>query len=102
MLWAAIIVASLGSWLIKIGGLSLPERFINNLYVDNIAKFLPVGILAALITTGLIDAGGYWRIDLAMLGGFGVAVGLLLLRRGFLTVFFAAIVTTALLRLVLP
>jgi len=100
MLWGVIIAASLGSWLIKFAGLSLPHRVVGHPDVQRIATYVPVAILSGLIVTQLFDGGRSWTIDPAVIAGFSTAVVLLLLKRGFLTVFFSAIVVTALLRLV--
>lgn len=99
-LWIALILASLGSWVLKFAGLSLPESFVSRPRVQAVAGYLPVAILSALIATQLFDAGGAWHLDWALVGGFATAVVLLILRRGFLFVFFGAIVMTALLRLI--
>lgn len=98
-LWIAVIVGSVGSWAIKLAGLSLPESALNRPLVQRVATFLPVAMLSALVVTQLFDAGGHWGVDWRTLAGLGVAVILLLLRRGFLVVFFGAIAATALLRL---
>lgn len=98
-LWAALILASVGSWLLKLAGLSLPESVINRPRVQHIAGYLPVAVLSALVITQLFDGGGAWAADWRVLAGFAAAVVLLVLRRGFLVVFFGAIIVTALLRL---
>lgn len=100
-LWIALVVSSIGSWLLKFAGLSLPESVVAHPRVQRIAGYLPIAILSALIATQLFDGGRQWDLDWAILGGFATAVGLLLLKRGFLTVFFGAILVTALLRLLL-
>lgn len=100
VLWVVIIVASIGSWALKFAGLSLPESFVARPRIQSVAGYLPVAILSALIATQLFDAGKSWQIDWALLGGFAFAVLLLVFRRGFLTVFFGAIVVTALLRFI--
>lgn len=98
VLWVVLILASIGSFLLKFAGLSLPESFVSHPHVQRVAGYLPIAILSALIATQLFDGGQAWALDWAVLGGFAAAVVLLLLKRGFLTVFFTAIVVTALLR----
>lgn len=98
-LWIALIIASVGTWLLKFAGLSLPESIITRPRVQRVAGFLPVALLAALVTTEMFDGGGVWTLDWRVLAGMAAAVILLLLRRGFLVVFFGAIIVTALLRL---
>lgn len=99
LLWVVLILASIGSWLLKFAGLSLPESIVADPRVQRIAGYLPIAILSALIATQLFDGGQDWVLDRALLGGFAAAVVLLGLKRGFLTVFFGAILVTALLRL---
>ena len=100
VIWVTLIIASIGAYLLKLAGLSLPESVINRPRVQIVAGFLPVAVLAALIVTQLFDGGGSWTADWRVLAGFAAAVVLLLLKRGFLTVFFGAIIVTALLRLI--
>lgn len=100
VMWIAVIVASVGSWAIKLAGLSLPKSALNRPIVQRVASYLPIAMLSALVVTQLFDAGGHWGIDWRTVAGLGVAVILLLLRRGFLVVFFGAIAATALLQLV--
>lgn len=97
--WITLIIASVGSYLLKLAGLSLPDSIISKPRVQIVAGFLPVAVLAALIITQLFDGGGAWTADWQVLAGFAAAIVLLLAKRGFLTVFFGAIIVTALLRL---
>ncbi len=99
-LWVALIIAAVGSYLLKLAGMSLPESVLNHPVVQRIAGFLPVAMLAALVATQLTDGGGYYRIDPYVLVGVAAAVVALLLRQGFLVVFLVAITVTAGLRLV--
>lgn len=98
ILWTSLILASIGSWALKYAGLSLPDSVVSHPRVQRIASYLPVAILSALIATQLFDGGAKWQLDPAVLGGFAAAVLLLIARRGFLTVFFGAILVTAALR----
>lgn len=98
-LWVALIVSCVGSYLLKLAGLSLPETVLNRPAVQSVARYLPMAMLAALIVVGLFDGGGSWRMDWRALVGFGVAVLLLVLRQSFLVVFFGAVLVTAGVRL---
>jgi|SRR5699024_6140884 len=98
VLWVVLILASIGSFLLKLAGLSLPASVVAHPRVQRVAGFLPIAILSALIATQLFDGGHTWALDWAVLGGFTAAVVLLLFKRDFLTVFFGAILVTALLR----
>ncbi|MFW6599596.1 AzlD domain-containing protein [Propionibacteriaceae bacterium Y2011] len=94
-LWIAVVVASLASYAIKLAGLSLPEAWLNHPTVQRIARYLPLALLSALVAVELFDGGGGWTIDWRVCVGVAVAVVLLLLKRGFLFVFLAAITVTA-------
>ncbi|MFL6026894.1 MAG: AzlD domain-containing protein [Friedmanniella sp.] len=100
VIWAALLVAAVGSYLTKLAGLSLPESVLNHPRVQRVAAFLPVAMLSALVALELFDGGqGRFTLDWRTLAGVAAAVVALLLRRGFLVVFLTAIVVTAGLRL---
>ena len=98
-LWIALVLAALGSYLLKLAGLSLPESVLNQPRVRNVAHFLPVAMLAALVAVQLADRGGHYAVDWRPLVGVCAGVVALLLRRGLLVVFLVAITVTAVLRL---
>jgi branched-subunit amino acid transport protein len=98
-LWVGLLVAALGSYLLKLAGLSLPESVLNRPRVQRIAAFLPVAMLSALVAVQLFDGGQRYALDWRTLAGVAAGVVALLLKRGFLVVFLVAIVVTALLRL---
>jgi branched-subunit amino acid transport protein len=100
VLWVALVVASVGCYLLKLAGVSLPTSILNRPKVQRVAEFLPLAMLAGLVAVLLVDGGGHYAVDWPTLAGVGAAVVALLLRRGFLVVFFSAIAVTALLRLV--
>lgn len=99
-LWIALIISAVGSYLLKLAGISLPASVLNHPRVQRIATFLPVAMLAALVATQLFDGGGRYAVDWRTLAGVGAAVIALLLKRGFLVVFGVAVVVTAVLRLI--
>jgi branched-subunit amino acid transport protein len=98
-LWVGLLVAAVGSYLLKLAGLSLPESVLNQPRVQRIAAFLPVAMLSALVAVQLFDGGQRYALDWRTLAGVAAGVVALLLRRGFLVVFGVAIAVTALLRL---
>jgi branched-subunit amino acid transport protein len=98
-IWIALILGVVGSYLLKLAGLSLPESVLNQSRVRAIAQFLPVAMLAALVAVQLFDGGGHYAVDWRTLAGVGAGVIALLLRRGFLVVFLVAVTVTAVLRL---
>ncbi len=98
-LWVALIVASIGSYALKLAGMSLPETALNHPVVQRVAGLLPVAMLSALVAVQLFDGGGHYMVDWRTLAGVAAAVVALALRRGFLVVFLVAVGVTALLRL---
>jgi branched-subunit amino acid transport protein len=99
-LWMALLIAAVGSYLLKLAGVSLPESILNHPKVQRVAEVLPIAMLSALVAVELFDGGGRYRVDWRTLAGVAAGVVALLLRRGFLVVFVVAISVTALLRLV--
>ncbi len=99
-LWAAVAIASIGSYLLKLAGLSLPESALAHPRVQRVSALLPAAMLAALVAVQLFDDGGRYGADWCTVAGVGAGVLALVLRLGFLVVFLVAIGVTALLRLV--
>jgi branched-subunit amino acid transport protein len=102
MIWAAIIVAGLGSYAFKLAGLSIPSRFFAHPVATRVIDALPVALLAALIAVQVFatgDRAGQHIVLDARAAGLGVAAVALLLRAPFLVVVALAALTAALLRL---
>ena len=97
MIWVAVIASSVGCYLLKLAGMSLPESVLDRPDVQRVAALLPVALLAALVAVGTFEADGRLVID-ARLAGVGAAVVALLLRAPFLIVIVIAAATTAILR----
>ncbi len=98
MIWAAVIAAGIGCYLLKLAGLSVPPRVLERPLVERVADLIPVALLSALIAVQVFSSGRDLVID-ARAVGLGVAVLLLLLRAPFLVVVFGAALVTALARL---
>lgn len=98
-LWTALIIASVGSYGLKLAGVSLPESLLNHPRVQRVAGFLPIAMLSALVAVQLFDGGGRYTVDWRVLVGVAAGVVALLLRQGVLVVFLIAIAVTAALRL---
>lgn len=99
-LWAGVVVAALGCYLLKLAGVALPTAVLDHHVVRRVAALLPVAMLAALVVVELFDDGGRYGADWRTLAGMVAAVVALLLRQGVLVVFVVAVAVTALLRLV--
>lgn len=99
MSWAAVLGGALGCYLLKLAGLSVPERVLEGARVQRAATLLPVALLAALIGTQAFSTGHAIRFDARAVGMVAATVAVLL-RAPFLVVVAAAAVATAVLRLV--
>jgi len=98
-MWTAVLLAGLGCYLLKLGGLSVPPRVLERPLVERVADLIPVALLSALVAVQVFTHGHTLVLD-ARAVGLGVAVVLLLLRAPFLVVVFGAALVAALVRLV--
>ena len=96
-LWIAVLVTSLGSYLLKLAGLSVPERLLDSPRVQRIAALLPVALLAALTAVQVWASGQTLALD-ARVAAFGFAVVALILRAPFLVVVIGAAAVAAAVR----
>jgi len=98
MIWAPLLVASVACYLIKLSGLSLPQRFLEDPRIQRTVPLLPVALLAALIAINSFSTGTHLVVDAraAALAVAGIAV---LLRAPFLVVVAGGAATAALVRL---
>jgi uncharacterized membrane protein len=97
MLWAGLLVASAGCYLLKLAGLSLPQRWLQNPRLQRTVPLIPVALLAALVATQTFSSGHHLVLDVRA-AALGVALIAVLLRAPFLVVVVAAAATAALLR----
>ena len=103
MIWAAVLAASAGCFVLKLAGWSLPPRWLEHERLQRAALLLPVALLAALVVVQAFAATGSDGRGLvldARAAGLVVAAVLLVLRAPFLLVVVAAAGTAALLRAV--
>ncbi len=96
-MWAAVVAGSLGCYVLKLVGLSVPERVLADARVRRIAEALPVALLAALIATQTLAVGRELTVD-ARVAGVAAAAVAVLRRAPFLMVVGMAVATTALVR----
>ncbi|MGH8776168.1 MAG: AzlD domain-containing protein [Jiangellaceae bacterium] len=99
MIWAAVVAASIGCYMLKVAGLALPTSVLDRPDVQRVAALLPVALLAALVAVQTLDSDGRLVLDLR-LAGVAAGVVALLLRAPFLVVIVVAAATTAVLRAV--
>lgn len=97
MIWAAVLLGSLGTYVLKLVGFVLPPALLDRPQVRQISGLLPIAMLAALVAVQTFAAGTTLVID-ARLAGLAAAVIALLLRAPFLVVVVVAAVVAALLR----
>jgi len=98
-MWTAVLLAGVGCYLLKLAGLSLPERVLEHPTVERVADLIPVALLAALVAVQTFSSGPELVLDARALG-LGFAVVALLLRMPFLVVVVGASVVAAVTRLV--
>jgi branched-subunit amino acid transport protein len=98
MIWAAVLVGSLGCYLLKLAGMSVPQRVLDDARVRRAAVILPVALLSALIATQTFTTGHQLVLD-ARAAGLAAAGVAACLRAPFLVIVGSAAATAALLRL---
>jgi len=98
MIWAGLLVASAACYGLKLAGLSLPARWLQDARIQRTVPLLPVALLAALIATQTFSLGQHLVLDVRA-AALGMALVAVLLRAPFLVVIMVAAATAALLRL---
>lgn len=99
MIWAAVLLASVGCFGLKLAGWSVPARWLDGARLQRAARLLPVPLLAALVVVQAFAGDSGLALD-ARAAGLAVGLVLVLLRAPFLLVVVAAAATAALLRAV--
>ena len=99
MMWAGVLVACASCYVLKLAGLSLPTRVLQDPRVQRTVPLVPVALLAALVATQTFSTGHHLVLDVRA-AALAVAVVAVLLRAPFLVVVATAAATAALLRLV--
>ncbi len=101
-LWLAVLGCAAGCYLLKLAGMSVPERALAHPVLRRTADMLPVVLLAALVAVQVLvvptSHGPGLGLD-ARLAGLAAAFVALLLRAPFIVVVFVAALTAALMRL---
>jgi membrane-associated phospholipid phosphatase len=98
MIWAGLLVASAACYALKLAGLSLPSRWLQDARIQRTVPLLPVALLAALVATQTFSSGHHLVLDVRA-AALGVALIAVLLRAPFIVVIAVAAATAALLRL---
>jgi branched chain amino acid efflux pump len=99
VMWAGVLVACAACYGLKLAGVSLPQRWLQDPRIQRTVPLIPVALLAALVGTQTFATGQHWVLD-ARAAALLVALGAVLLRAPFLVVVIAAAATAALGRLI--
>jgi branched-subunit amino acid transport protein len=94
-LWAAVLAASIGCYLLKLAGLSVPASWVEQPWVARVVDFVPAALLAALVAVQAFTTGRELVVD-GRLAGLAVAALALALRAPFIVVLILAGVAGAL------
>jgi branched-subunit amino acid transport protein len=88
-LWAVVLAGSLGCYLLKLAGLSVPAAWVEQPWVSRVVDFVPAALLAALVAVQAATSDGALVVD-GRLVGLAVAAVALALRAPFIVVLLLA------------
>jgi branched-subunit amino acid transport protein len=94
-LWAAVLAGSIGCYLLKLAGLSVPAAWVEQPWVARVVDFVPAALLGALVAVQAVTSGHELVID-SRLAGLAAAAVALALRAPFIVVLVVAGATGAL------
>lgn len=97
MIWPAVVLGSVGCYLLKLAGYVIPERFLEGQRLRRLTALLPIALLSALVAVQTFSVGTSLQID-ARLAGLAAAIVALICRAPFLVVVLVAAITAAVLR----
>jgi hypothetical protein len=96
-MWAGVVATSVGSYLLKLAGLSVPEEVLDRPRVRRVATLVPIALLSGLAAVEIFGAGRHVVVD-ARAAGLAFAFVALWRRGPFLVVVVGAAVVTAVVR----
>jgi len=94
VIWTTVIVASIVCYGIKLGGYSVPQRWLDQPVAQRVTVLMPVALLSALVGLWTFTSGTTVEVD-ARVVGLATAVVLLVVRAPFLVVILGAAFVTA-------
>jgi len=97
-MWTSVLLASAGCYALKLLGLSVPPRVLDDRRVRHVGSLLPIAMLSAFIATQTFGDGTDLAFD-ARVAGVAMAAVCVWRRLPFLVVIVAACAATALVRL---
>ena len=77
-LWTAVLVGSIGCYLLKLAGLSVPAAWVQRPWVTRVVEFVPAALLAALVSVQAVTSGRDLALDGRLVGVLVAAVALVL------------------------
>jgi branched-subunit amino acid transport protein len=89
VLWTVVLVGSLGCYLLKLAGLSVPAAWVQQPWVTRVVDFVPAALLAALVVVQAVTSGHELVLD-GRLVALAVAAIALALRAPFIVVLLLA------------
>jgi branched-subunit amino acid transport protein len=89
VLWAVVLAGSVGCYLLKLAGLSVPVAWVQRPLVTRVVEFVPAALLAALVAVQAATTDGALVLD-GRLVGLAVAALALVLRAPFIVVLLLA------------
>lgn len=98
-IWIAVLATGAGCYALKLAGLVMPRRILDDARVRRRTELVPVALLTALVAVQSLAHGQTLDLDGPRLAGLGAAVVALLLRAPFLAVLAIAALVAAGLRL---
>ena len=98
-MWAGVLVACAACYGLKLAGVSLPQRWLQDPRIQRTVPLIPIALLAALVATQTFATGRHLVLDVRV-ASLIVALGAVLLRAPFLVVVVAAAVTAGVGRLI--
>ena len=75
-LWAAVLAGSLGCYLLKLAGLSVPPAWVEQPWVARIVDFVPAALLGALVAVQAATSGQELVLDGRLVGLAVAAIAL--------------------------
>jgi uncharacterized membrane protein len=84
-LWLTVVIGSVGCYLLKLAGLSVPAAWVEQPWVARVVDFVPAALLAALVAVQAVASGNDLVLD-GRLVGLAVAAVALALRAPFIVV----------------
>jgi membrane-associated phospholipid phosphatase len=99
VIWTGVLVACAACFGLKLAGISLPHRWLQDPRIQRTVPLIPIALLAALVATQTFATGRHLVLDIRV-ASLIVALGAVLVRAPFLVVVVAAAVTAALGRLI--